>query len=101
MAGFKDLYEETNCIYPMECIQVLLGYKGKMFPQDLDEIMEFCGEQAKHYSEDIASIREDAELRRKEIHRNIRISIFILIFATIVTTINVILIAAGVIKIFG
>lgn len=78
MAGFKDLYEETNCIYPMECIQVLLGYMGKMLPQDFKEIMEYCGEQTDYFSRDTASdinaVRE-AMQESKSGSQNLRSSI--------------------------
>lgn len=43
--SFIWLYEETKCIYPIECIEVLLGYAGKVMPQDYREIMQYCGEK--------------------------------------------------------
>lgn len=43
--SFIWLYEETKCMYPIECIEVLLGYAGKVMPQDYKEIMQYCGEK--------------------------------------------------------
>lgn len=41
--SFRRLYEETNCITPIECIEVLLGYAGKVTPQNYEEIIQYCG----------------------------------------------------------
>lgn len=50
--SFIWLYEETKCIYPIECIEVLLGYAGKVMPQDYREIMQYCGEKRSQLNND-------------------------------------------------
>lgn len=38
----NELFRESNCVTPLECVETLLGYAGVVTGQDYKEIKLYC-----------------------------------------------------------